>query len=79
MDKPMHHENSYVEKIAKGLSEAQRSRMVTADPNAIDRFHYHHFKGQSQGLFVVAAGWKRMEMSPLGCEVRDYLLRNPDA
>lgn len=67
-----------IERIAEGLTDAQRDRLQTLDPHDVSRFHYHHFKGCSQGLFAVAPGWQRMELSPLGEQVRHYLKETAD-
>ena len=61
------------EAIAKELSEAQRERILSANPDDVDRFHYHPFKGRSKGLFNIAPGWQRLELSPLGRKVRAIL------
>ncbi|MGV7119539.1 hypothetical protein [Sphingopyxis sp. 550A] len=63
------------ETIANGLSDAQREGLLAVNPDDVNRFHYDHFKGRSLGLFNVAPGWSRMELSRLGLAVRAILLR----
>lgn len=62
-----------IEEVARGLTAEQRDRLLSADPDDISRFHYHQFKGRSMGLFQVAPGWQRMELSTLGLAVRAHL------
>jgi len=61
------------ETIAKGLSDVQRERIMSVNPDDVDRFHYRPFEGRSKGLFNIAPGWQRLELSPLGREVRAIL------
>lgn len=59
--------------ISANLTTVQCSRLLSADPHDISRYHYAPFEGASLGLFQVAPGWERMELSPLGLRVRAIL------
>jgi hypothetical protein len=66
--------------LAEGLTEAQQSRICTLNPDDVDRFGYAPFKGCSHGLFEIAPGWQRMQLSPIGLAMRAHLLKgNGDA
>lgn len=62
------------EQIAAGLTSVQRARLASVDPHNVSRYHYAPFKGQSLGLFQIAPGWSRMELSPFGHRIRNELI-----
>jgi hypothetical protein len=62
------------------LSEAQRESLKRLRPDDVDQFAYAPFQGCSQGLFQIAPGWLRMELTPAGRQARALLLKdNSDA
>lgn len=66
-----------IDEIVRGLSEDQRARLIAADPRDINHFHYAPFEGAAMGLFQIAPGWQRMELSPTGLAVRAALQGEP--
>lgn len=63
----------HADAIIRYLPDEPRRILLAADPANITREDYAPFIGQSRGLFQVAPGWQRMELSPLGLEVRARL------
>jgi hypothetical protein len=62
-----------INQIAKGLSDAQRESLLAVDPSDVSEALYQPFKGCSQGIFQVAPGWQRMELTSFGRALRTHL------
>jgi len=64
--------------IAAGLSEAQKDIILSVDPHDVTRDQYQPFYRCSLGMFEIAPGWGRMELSPIGLAVREILENEDD-
>jgi hypothetical protein len=67
-----------INQIAKGLSDAQREALLGVDPSDVSEDQYQPFKGCSQGIFQIAPGWKRLELTPFGRALRTHLKGLPN-
>jgi hypothetical protein len=63
-----------INQIAKGLSDAQRESLLGVDPSDVSEALYQPFKGCAAGIFQIAPGWKRLELTSFGRALRTQLL-----
>lgn len=57
------------------LNAAQRTALARLSPDDVSRDDYAPFEGRSHGLFRVAPGWGRLELSRAGLSARAAILR----
>lgn len=68
-----------IERIAEEMTDAQREAMLRVDPHDVDQVGAGTFARLcSSGLFRVAPGWARVEMTELGLAVRNHLKETAD-
>lgn len=59
--------------LATQLSKEQEAALIRLNPDSVSAADYAPFKGCSMGLFSVAPGWGRLELTADGRKVRAAL------